>query len=823
MPLQEIPFGGLAALDCDEKIPIERALECVNAYTDDESIRGRNGYRAISAAAIGSGTTQGDWRFRPSSTSARTIVVRGGHIYVVTDPSSETASDGAVTDLGLIFGTSANISGTQYGRSFYVASDESPANWKRINSSYALESITSLPQAAAPTVATSNLTLTLLSALAAPTLAGGMASGASGVTDWTNLSGTIGGTAIYNFGVTYDWTSTKWLFVACSPETTSGGGGTFAVEVATAAGTFEQLAVIGDTPGDGSPYAAYLSLQGLTSATRSAVRRLRFRQVGPTIDPFSVSSFMPVPSAPSPGEVDYYLTYYNSVTGQESVLSDKIIVIYSSDNVTPPTFHAARWNYNNFYDYGTKSTNPDSFPSNELWNKGANVSSPSSSEFALIRTFTGNVPSAARPAASDTVRLWRLTGQGIRLVGTSNYSTRADGSAWTAAGSTGTSSDLPVGATTWDGSYNWSIADNAGDAALSHAQYKAGGTPPPCVALAAVNGRLVAGGDPANPNRISISSYLPFGATSDPFPQFPAVPIIAADGWSFDIAPTSSEGVLSIVRGDHAAYILTNEATYFLSNLDAPLFTTPPLYKVWERGVMSRRGAVWAEEALYWVAHDGIYMTEARATATELTRPVRRLFRSTYSPDSTSVISYQDRKLIAIRGTAALRFDFVTDTWTRHTLAHTMLHADNWRDPTGVYQQMVFQASNGNVYRWQPGLSPSDSNRATTDGGTTIPAWIYSTGFNLKSLYTQQGPGIVKTHFRSIFTDLAGDTATVAIFKDASSSPARTKVFPTGEHQEPMPPDLTAYKWRVQLTANSNSTQCRRLLIERPMVSGEGA
>lgn len=806
-----------------EKVPVGKAIDALNCYLDDESISGRNGYRAITAAAIGSGQVQGVWRFRPSSTSARTIVVRGGHIYVVTDPSSETASDGSATDLGLVFGTTSNISAAQDGKYLYIASDESPANWKRINPSYALESITSLPQPAQPTVTTSALTLTLLSSLASPTLAGGMTSMASGVTDWLDLEGTIGGTAVYNLGVTYDWTTFPYLFIAASPETTSGGGGTFAVEIATASGSFEQLAVIGDTPGDGSPYAAYLSLQGVTSATRSAVRRLRFRQVGPTTDPFSVSAFMPVPTAPSSGVVPYYITYYNSVTQQESILSAEQDIVYSSDNVTPPTFHAARWNYNNFFDYGTKSTNPDSFPTNELWNKGANVSTPPSSSFALIRTFSGTVPSAAQPPAADTVRLWRLTDVGIRLVGTSNYTTRADGSAWTTAGSTGTSSDLPVGATFWS-SFAWSIADNVGDAALSNQLYKAGGTPPPCIAMAAVNGRLVSGGDPANPNRVSISSYLPFGQTSDPFPQFPAVPIIAADGWSFDIAPTSSEGVLSIVRGDHAAYILTNEATYFLSNLDAPLNVTPALYKVWERGVMSRRGACWAEEALYWVAHDGIYMTEARATASEMTKPVRRLYRQTFLPTSAAVMGYQDRKLLAVSGTAALRFDFVTGTWTRHVLAHTFLHSDDWRDPTSIYQQMVFQDSAGNVYRWQPGLYLGDTNRATTDGGTTIPGWVYSTGFSLRSIYVPgSGVGDMKTRMRSVFCDTAGSTVSIALFKDNTSSPVRTVVFQTGEHQEPYPPDLTAYKWRLQLTANSNSVQVRRLMWERPSVSGEGA
>jgi hypothetical protein len=822
MGLDEIQFGGLEALDADEKIPVNKAFDATNCIVDDNSLRGRNGYRALTAAAIGAGAVQFLARYRPSSTSARTVVVRGGTVYVVTDPSSETATDGAATSLGTPFGASAAISGAQLGKYFYLASDETPATWRRINPSFVLESITSLPQAALPTVATTNLTLTLLSSLAAPVAALGAVVAASGVTDWTNISGTVGGTVIYTLAATYDWTSTKWLFVACSPESTSGGGGTFAVEVATAAGAFEQLAVIGDTPGDGSPYAVYLSLQGLTAATRSAAKRLRFRQVGPTTDPFSVSSFMPVPSAPAPGEVLYYVTYYNSVTGQESQLSDKATVVYSSDNVTPPSFHAARWNYNTFYDQGTKSTNPDSFPSADLWNKGANISSPSSSEFALIRTFSGTVPTAAQPAASDTVRLWRLTSVGIRLVGTSNYTTRADGSAWTVAGSTGTASDLPVGATTW-AAFAWSIADNAGDAALSHALYKAGGTPPPCTALAAVNGRLVAGGDPANPNRVNISSYLPFGQNSDPFPQFPAIPLISADGWSFDIAPTSSEGVLSCVAGDRALYILTNEATYLLTNLDAPLTGTPPLYKVWERGTISRRAQCWAEEALYYCAHDGIYMTEARANAAELTKPIRRLFRSWFQPDSTVVVGYQDRKLFAVAGTRMLRFDFVTQTWTRHTLGHTMSHGDDWRDPTGVYQQMVFLASTGNAYRWQPGLSPTDANRATTDGGTTIPAWTYSTGFSLRAVFVPgSGAGDVKTRMRSVFADVAGGTVLASIYKDATTSPLRTETLQAGEHQKPFPPDLTAYKWRIGLAASVNAVQVRRLLWERPSVAGEG-
>jgi hypothetical protein len=796
MPLEEIPFGGLAALEVEEKVPVHHALDATNCYVDDNSVRGRNGYRAVTAAAIGSGTPQGVWRYRPNGTAARTVVARGGAVSAVTDPTAETSVDGAATTLGSPFGAGAAVSAAQLGKYLYLASGETGAIWRRVNPAFTLESITALPQPDAPTATAGSLTLTLLSALPAPVVAGGATVTASGIAEWTHIAGAIGGTAVYTLTADQDWSATKWLFAACSPETTSGGGGAFAIEAATAAGSFELLAVISDTPGDGSPYAAYLSLQGLTSATRSAVRRLRFRQVGPTTDPFSVSSFMAVPSAPAPGQVSYYVTFVNSTTGQESLLSAGTEVIYSSDGVNPPSFQAARWSHNSFLNQGVKSTNPDSFGSADLWNRGASLSSPASSEFAALRTFTGAIPTAAQYPAADTVRLWRLTSGGTRLVTSQTY-----GASIT----------------------TYTLIDNVGDAALSHRLYKAGGTPPPCLAMAAVNGRLLTGGDPANPNRVSISSYLPFGKDSDPFPQFPAIPLIAADGWSFDIAPTSSEGVLWCGRGDNAAYILTNEAAYLLTNLDAPLSGTPPLYKIWERGVISRRAACWAEEALTWCAHDGIYRTQGRGGAEELTKPIRRLFRAWFQPDATVVMGYQDRKLYAIRGQNLLRFDFVTETWTRHTLAHTMQHGEDWRDPTGAIQQLWFQDSAGNLYRWQPGLSPTDANRATSDAGTAISPWTYSTGFSLRPLVTATGGyGDVKTRIRSVFCDTAGGAVTASLYKDATATPTGSKSFAVGEHQLPLAAGPTAYKWRIGLAAASSATTVRRLLWERPPVSGEG-
>ena len=217
-------------------------------------------------------------------------------------------------------------------------------------------------------------------------------------------------------------------------------------------------------------------------------------------------------------------------------------------------------------------------------------------------------------------------------------------------------------------------------------------------------------------------------------------------------------------------------------------------------------------------------MTRARASADELTKPIRRLFRAWFQPDASVVMGYQDRKLYAIRGQNMLRFDFVTGNWTRHTLAHTMLHGDDWRDPTGIYQQMWLLDSAGNAYRWQPGLSPTDANRATTDGGTTIAPWTYSTGFSLRNTFSPgTGYGDAKTHIRSIFLDTAGAAVTAAVFKDVTASPTRSKSFAIGEHQLPMPPDLNAYKFRLALTASANSATVRRCLWERVSISADGA
>ena len=109
----DIPFGGLHAQEANERVPLQAAIEALNCVLDDSTIRGRAGYTGTTAAAIGTGTVQGCWRFRPNATTARVVVARGGHIYLVTDPSSEVATDGVVTDLGVLFNTTSSVSGVQ--------------------------------------------------------------------------------------------------------------------------------------------------------------------------------------------------------------------------------------------------------------------------------------------------------------------------------------------------------------------------------------------------------------------------------------------------------------------------------------------------------------------------------------------------------------------------------------------------------------------------------------------------------------------------------------------------------------------------------------
>jgi hypothetical protein len=322
-------------------------------------------------------------------------VVAGGHVYLITDPSSETASDSSVTDLGLVFGATDNISGAPLTSNFYLATDNATPKWVRINSGFTLETLAQLPTAAIPTFTLSQPSLKLFSGLPAPTTAGGVTVTSSGVSNWYNVQGSIGGTATYdltNGGAisAYNWANTKWLFVLCSPETISGGNGTFKIEIGNAGGTWAPVGTITDPVGtSGSPWCVFSLMQGLDTSVTSAVTQMRFTQLGPTTDPFSVSGFMPISTPPQTGEVDYYVTYYNSVTGAESTLSSKLAVVYNNLGITYPSFTAAHWNYNAFQSLGTKTANPDTMSISDCFNKGQGLALPLSTDFASVYTFSG--------------------------------------------------------------------------------------------------------------------------------------------------------------------------------------------------------------------------------------------------------------------------------------------------------------------------------------------------------------------------------------------------------------------------------------------------
>ncbi len=796
MRLIDVQLGGLSQLNNDSKITLDSAFICTDCVTDDDGVQPRNGYRKVSASVIGSGQTQGLWRYRPSQTSARTIVVMGGHVYTVTDPSSETASDGIATDLGALFGTTENVSGAQLGKYFYLMGDLSGSTMYRIDPSYAATAYTTLPtpaQLATPSDGTlSYIQFSTVAGTIAVT--GAMAASGQFSNTWYNLAGNIGDTATYTlYGADQDWSTVKWFMLACSPETQSGGGGTFKVELGTNGGTFESLAVISDTPGDGSPFVAYFDLSALTTATRSAIRKIRFTNMGPTTDPFSIGGWMVVPQPPTVGQADYYVTYYHSSTLLESQLSPALTVVYSTPT-TFPTFHAAQWYGNSFNDLGTRSVNPDVLSFANLWNKGTNQLFPLLQEFAAVKSFS--VPAPA--GAYDTIRLWRVTPTGVRLV---------------------------KSAAATPGGANVSIRDDQGDTTLMHQLYKQSGGPPAATAMAAVSGRLVMGGlkvlDPtANtyPNRMAISSFLPFGSVSDPFPQFPAFGIQDYEGSFFDIAPSAAEGILAIGEGDDAAYILTNSFVKVMQSL------TPGSkpYKIFQGGVIGRRAWCWAEDMLFWANCNGVFFARNRSQWGELTLDIRRLWNGTFVKTDTGlssaiVVTYQDRKLYVQKETKQLRYDFVKKRWSGpHTLAHSMEHGAFWLDPPGSalsgLEQMWWLASDGNVYRWQPGHSTSDAGRATTDGGTTIPNWVYQTGYAFEGQKSRQ---------RTVFCETVGGTVTITLYKNSMGAGTNSVTF-NGEHQHPYAPDTTAFKWAINMTGGP-AVFVRRVAMEREGTSGEGA
>lgn len=774
---QELTFGGLSALDIEERIAVSEAVDATNCLLDYGDIRGRNGYRAVTASAIGSGTVQFVGRFRPNNTTARTVVVRGGVVWVITDPTTESASDGLASSLGSPFGASANISGAQLGKYFYLTSDETGVAWQRITPALALEAVSPLAKLAG-TGGTSTPSLTLFSALtdtyngAALTLTSNF--DGSG---WEYYEGDPLQPVEFNIGADQDWSARDWLLVYVSPMTRNSSG-VYPVEISVGnnAGQFE---VIGTTFTNererDSPSAIFCPLRGVSGAVRSAVRKIKFRSTNPDVNTnIMVYGYIPIPVNIGTGIQTYYVTYWNSSTRQVSELSEKIEVVLTPFTLAPYP-HVRAWVVNYYYD-ADESVHANPITGNErVFNlrSESTIATPSVNDLVPLVTISGTSQVAA--ATADKIRLYKLTTTGIRLVKEI------------------TNPGVGVG---------YSIVDDQGDKTLTNELYRAGGTPPPTMALAAVGTRLLAGGDPVNANRVAVSSGVPFAQSTDPFPQFPPIAVESADGWSYDVAPAPVERVLWEGLGDIAGYVGTSEAMYYFPTL-AP--NTIP-YKVYHKGLVGRRAACWIGDNLAWCGVDGIYLAQGRAYRGELTKPIRKYFKEWFLPDSTVLLAYKEEKIYAVCGTRMLRLDLVKGQWTRHNLAHTMLHAAMWsNDPNTAREHLWFLASNGHLYRWQ--------DDATSDAGTAIADWTYSTGF----LVVGQ-----KTSVRMTFLDAVTGSVTFRPLKDmqAGNGPPAT-VFAAGESELPSYPLPASFKWRFTVTG-ANTTRLRRMMIEQIGNDGQG-
>lgn len=777
MALSPLPPGGMQSLDADELVPIGRALAASDLYLDDDTWKARNGYRAATAAALAAGgAAQFATRFRPSPTSARTVYGVAGGIYTVTDPVSETAL-GTASLAGTPFGTTANLSAAQLGRYLYLATDESGIPWDRMDFNYNLVGLGSLPQGAIPAVNLGTLSVVkFVSLAAAPVYTN--TTNATFATDYISLQPTnTNNNAIFTFDADQNWSGYNWLFVVVSPVTQSDGGGTISISISTSGGTFEKIGEVFDTPGHGSPSCVYLPLTGLTSATRAAARKIRFTN-DTNLRFYIVHGYMAVPSAPSDSPSKYAVSFQNSLTLQESPLSDYVTVVYSTNAIVIPSFHSVYRDGGVAFDESpSMSANPDTLDRSRLFNKGGGTAYPRSYEFAAIPTLSGNIPAGDQSPQSDTVRLWRTTSTGLRLVKTQT---------------------LVGGETTW------SITDDQGDGALTHDLFRPGGTPPQATCLTARAQRLIA----AYQNRVYISSFIATSMSSDPYPQFPDIAVEDSDGWSFDIAPSNVEQVQFLCNGD-ALYIVTNEATYVMTQLEP---NSPP-FKIFERGAMGRRACCWAENRLFVASHDGVYSFANRAAPDELSQEIRRMYVEWLGPDSTVAVAYQSRKLYVFKGTRFLRFDFVKRRWTRGVVAHTLLHPAVWRDPGSSVQNMWFLASDRNIYRWQPDYVVGSASAATDDAGTPLPAWVYESGFEFTP---------IKTRLESIFMDVITGPVALSVHTSMEDIDGRVKEFRRIEHQETMWADYTAYKFRVKMVGLGGAI-VRRLMWERSGSPGEGA
>lgn len=807
MNLKEVPFGGLQQREADERVPFEYAIRASDCELDEDTVKGRSAYRSIltALATVGaSGTPQAMARFRPSLTSAKTVVVVGGSVYVVTDPTTETASDGAASLVSAgAFGTTDLISMAQLGRYMYIGSDNASKPMQRMDSAYTLQTLETISQGIKPVLqAFNNLAFTLFKDLSAPTAVAcvfGTSGIPAGASTWRSVTLTganddplTGATCLFNLGANFDASAYDWLVIGITPNSTNNTNGQVDVQLArdsagptdiTTSGSIYDVPPIG-----GSPNLLYCDLRGLPSAVRSSVRYIKFVLSGASGGKFGVYGYLFLPSKPLANPQNYYVEFANPATGQKSPLTEALEVTIRDVDVVLPLYPDCYVTSGNF---ATTSSSLDllSNANRRIWNREAAKSMPSSkSDIGAVVTVRETLP--ANVIAGYEARLYKDTNEGRRLV----YVKTLTGG--------------DIAATFVD------LVDNGGQKTLSNSKFKAGGTPPRMTALASRAGRLIAGYE----NTVYVSSFTPPGAISDPFPQFPAIAVEDADGYSFDIAPTKAEGVQCIVDGD-VLYVGTNERVCSLNDLTAPTDgLPPPFYAFSRRGVIGRRAMTYADGEdgsgfLIWASANGLHAAQNRAIGKRLTETNTRLYRSWLLPDTSLVLGYQDSKLFAFRGTRYIRFDFLQPRWTQGTLAHTVSQVACWSEPTTGKEEMWMLMSDRFLGRWQAGVQRDLQIGTDTATGTAIADWVYSTGFVI--------PG-QSTRVENLYVDCSGGSVSVMAAKTTDDDLARKISFTPGRAVKPLKGDLAGQTWRLELSGK-NATTLKVLMIDFFSVDKTGA
>lgn len=791
----DITFGGLESREIPERVPFSQAIVASDCLLDQDQIEGRSGYRAVTASAIATTEVpQHSDRFRPSATCATNVEVTGGKVYVVSDPTTLTASDGAATLLGggLTFGATAKISGAQLNASYYIGTDESGVAMRRVNDngscSFSLESLLAIPQGAKPTASQSGaLTWTVFSGLTqsqsncvsqdnSKTSFTQMDSAWRGFvkTDNTGDNPDPGAYTRYKLGANFDATGFNWLAVAVSPHDEGGSAGNrrlgvyVAVDVAGSPGAYTKVGEIFDVPPVAdSPNLVFCNLIGMDSAVRSAIRYIKIQVDGQSGGSFITYGYMFLPSPQLAPTQTYYVDFLDTSTLQHSMLTEGLVV--TTTDAVLATYPDSRMGNDVAHSDGAQ-LKPLGSDNLRVWNVQFGKPTPSLQDIGALVTISGTT--SAFGAGTVTVRLWKDTPNGRRLVTTQ-------------AGVSQSSS--------------YTLVDPGGTAVLQNELYKAGGVPPRTNALASYAGRLIAGYQ----NTLSVSSFTPPGTTTNPFPQFPAIAIEDADGWQVDLQ-SKAEQILNITAGD-VVYILTNYGLRVLTDVSAPLFSAPSLFYVYNRGICGRKAAIWCEDRLFWCANDGIYSALGRTKPVELSVQIRTYIQDTFLPGAAVTMGYQNRQLFVFNGAKGLMYNFVTQQWVSFTLADTVSMMSSWTETisTGtVGDNMWALLSNNKIGRFQDTVFRDLQSGTTTTTGSAIPDWQYSTGFDVD-------PQVAKV--ARFYADVSTNRIKLTLSTSMDEFPERIQFLEPGEYVREFGPELCAYKFRVKLTG-ANTAKLRRLM-----------